>query len=102
MDNCATFHVCKDKYLFIGDIREAPNIRVKGTSRTSKAVGSWGIKFHITDEEGKSTEIILKNDIYLPKPPKNLISISKWSRDKGDDCMIMAWWEYSIFLMGKR
>ena len=35
MDNCATFHVCCDKNLFIGDIKESPNIRVKGVSGTS-------------------------------------------------------------------
>ena len=27
---CATFHVCRDNFMFIGKIREAPNIRVKG------------------------------------------------------------------------
>ena len=32
MDNCATFHACTDKNLFIGDIKESPNIRVKGVS----------------------------------------------------------------------
>ena len=36
MDNCATFHVCKDKKLFIGVIKESPNIRVKGVSGNPK------------------------------------------------------------------
>ena len=98
MDNCATFHVCKDKNVFIGDIKESPNIRVKGVSGTSQASGIGKIKFTITDKEGRLKEILLENVIYLPESPKNLISISRWSRDQKDDCGIMSRGQYSIFL----
>ena len=97
MGSCATFHVYKDKYLFVGDIREAPDIIFKGVSGTSKAAGIGKTKFHITDKEGKSTETILKNVIYLPESPKNSISISRWPRDRGDGFGIMSRGEYSIF-----
>ena len=36
--------------------------------------------------------------IYLPESPKNLISISRWSRDKEGDCGILSRGEYSIIL----
>ena len=45
MDNCATFHACKDTSLFVGDIREDPDIIVKGVSGTSKAVGIGKLNF---------------------------------------------------------
>ena len=98
MDNCAIFHVCKDKSLFVGGINVAPNIRVKGVSGTSQASGIGRIKFTITNNESRQQEILLDNVIYLPKSPKNLISISRWSRDQKDDCGIMSRGEYSIFL----
>ena len=53
MDNCAIFHVCKDK-LFIGDIRECPNIRVlKGVSGIAQATGIGTIRFTITSKTGE-------------------------------------------------
>ena len=36
--------------------------------------------------------------IYLPESAKNLISISKWSDNKGDDCGILTRRRFSIFL----
>ena len=90
MDNCANFHFCRHKSLFVGEIRDAPNVRVKGISGTSQATCIGIINFAITDKEGNGTEILLKNFIYLPESPKNLISVSRWSRDKRDDCGILS------------
>lgn len=50
MDNCATFHVGKDKFLFIGEVRECPNIRVKGVSGIATAAGIGTIRFTITNK----------------------------------------------------
>ena len=90
MDNCATFHVCKDKFLFIGTIKKCPNIKVKGVSGIATASGIGTIRFMITSKTGENEEIVLHNVIYLPESPKNLISISRWSRDRGDDCGILS------------
>ena len=98
MDNYATFYVCFDKKLFIGDIKELPNIRVKGVSGTSQASGIGKIKFTITNKEGRHKEILLENVIYLLESPKNLIYMSRWSRDQREDCGIMGRGQYSIFL----
>ena len=53
MDNCATFHVCKDKFLFIGEIRPCPNIRVKGVYGVATAGGIGTIRFTITSKTGE-------------------------------------------------
>ena len=52
---CATFHVCRDNFMFIGKIREAPNIRVKEVSGTSQAAGIGVTKLNIKDKEDKVT-----------------------------------------------
>ena len=39
----------------------------------------------------------LDNVLYLTSSAKNLISISKWSEDKGDDCGVFTRQHYSIF-----
>ena len=59
MDNCATFHVCKDKFLFISEIRKCPNIRVKGVSGIATASGIGTIRFTITSKTGENKEITL-------------------------------------------
>ena len=71
MDNCARFHVCKDKFLFIGEIRECPHIKVKEVSGIAQVAGIESISFVITIKTGESKEIILYNVIYLPVSPKN-------------------------------
>ena len=77
MDNCATFHVCKDKFLFIGEIRQRPNIRVKGVSGIATTSGIGTTRCTIMSKTGENKEITLENVIYLPESPKNLISISR-------------------------
>ena len=52
----------------------------------------------ITDNDKKVHTINLENVIYLPSACKNLISISKWSDDKKDNCAIMSRANHSIFL----
>ena len=98
MDNCARFHVCKDKCLFIGEIRECPHIKVKEVSGIAQVAGIGSISFVITIKTGKSKEIILDNMIYLPVSPKYLISLSIWSRDRKDNYGILSRGRYLIFL----
>ena len=97
-DNCATHHICNNLALFIGEIRKVTNIGVKGVGGVAEAVGMGTIRFWIKDENGESEEITLHNVIYLPDCPKNLISITRWSEDRDDNCGIFSRGKYSIFL----
>ena len=74
------------------------HIGVKGVGGIAEAVGMGTIRFWIKDESGESEEITLHNVIYLPDCPKNLISITRWSEDRGDNCGIFSRGKYSIFL----
>ena len=84
--------------MFIDEIRQCPNIRVKWVSGIATTAGLGKIRFTITSKTWEHKEITLDNVIYLPESPKNLISISRWSRDRGDDCGILSRGEYSMFL----
>ena len=71
------------------------HIGVKGVGGIAEVVGMGTIRFRIKDE---SEEITLHNIIYLPDCPKNLISITRWSEDRGDNCGVFSRGKYSIFL----
>ena len=98
MDNCATHHICGDKNLFMS-MSDLPNdVHVNGISGSSMAKGIGTVRFHIMDTEGHDHLIVLDNVIYLPGAAKNLISISQWAKDKGDNAGIMSRGTFSYFM----
>ena len=98
LDNCATHHVCAELALFIGPLRSAVGLGVKGVNGIARAGGIGSIQIKVKNSQGKETQITLHNVIYLPNSAKNLISISRWSADRKDDCGIFSREKYSIFL----
>ena len=101
MDNCCTHHVCRDKSLFVNDIRPIPDgIQILGVGGFSKPEGIGTIKMTIKDSRREDHNIILDNVYFVPEAPKNLISISQWSRDQADDCAIISRGKYSTFMWG--
>ena len=96
-DNCATQHICGVKELFVTMNPTTTAIGVKGISGTSMAEGMGTVRFTLKDDAQVVHNITLENVIYLPGAIKNLISISQWSRDKGDNCAILSRGTYSIF-----
>ena len=97
-DNCATHHICSDLSLFVSKPKVIHGVGIKGITGSSPALGIGSIQFTITDEEGGVEVIRLDNVLYLPTAAKNLISTSKWSADKGDDCAVLSRGTYSIFM----
>ena len=98
MDNCATHHVCTDINMFIGEITKITNIGIRGVGGVAAATGIGTIQFNLLNSNSESDTITLKNLIYLPECPKNLLSIHRWSKDRGDDAGIFSRGDYSIFL----
>ena len=62
------------------------------------ANGVGSVRFKLKDDGGKSHEITLNNVLYLPEASKNLISISQWSAEKGDNCGIISRGDHSLFM----
>ena len=98
VDNCATHHVCNDKSLFISDIKPVSDIGISGVGGTALPVGISTVAFNLKNSDGIDDYIKLENTIYLPQCPKNLISVTRWSSDRKDDCGIFSRGTYSIFL----
>eukprot|EP00957_Ditylum_brightwellii_P094593 7204765-Ditylum_brightwellii.AAC.2 len=71
----------------VGDFRKPEGIRT--------------VVFLITDSKGIEREIKLENGLYIPDAPKNLISISQWSRERKDNCGVFLRGTYSIFKGGE-
>ena len=71
---------------------------IAGVGGTVVPLGIGTIRLSIKDSEGEDHIIELSNVIYLPDCPKNLILITRWSTDKGDNCGIFSRGKYSIFL----
>ena len=98
LDNCATHHVCTFLDLFVGPLRKAPNIGIRGINGIAQAQGLGSINITVRNSEGIDENITLHNVIYLPQASKSLISISKWAHDNKDDCGIFSRETFSIFL----
>ena len=98
MDNCATHYICGDRNLFVSIDDLFYDVRVNGISGSYVAKGIATIRFHVMDTKGHDHLIVLDNVIYLPGAAKNLISISQWAKDKGDNAEIMSRGTFSYFM----
>ena len=100
IDNCATHHICSNKSLFHDGMKSLMSVGVRDINGVAQADGVGTINFTITDNNDIDHSITLDNVIYLPSASKNLISISQWSKDKGDNCAVMSRGNYSNFYWG--
>ncbi len=83
MDNSANTHVCRDKLLFVGDLR-ASNISLdtaNGANGPQLQLGT--IKVSWQDDNGDSHEYELDDVIFNPKSPFNIISIGRLGQQFG-------------------
>ena len=61
IDTATSFHVCKHKELFIGEIKKANNIYVKGVGGRVKVKGYGTISLSIVDDDDKECELVISN-----------------------------------------
>ena len=84
VDNSATGHVCNDKALFNGTLRDDPNagiITVTGTMQCQ--VGEVRLRWQ--DDDATTHEHILQNVSYAPTSPVNILSVRELSKHFVDD-----------------
>ena len=73
-----TFHVCKHKELFVGNIKKAKSIFIKGIRGRIKVRGYRMIKIRVTDDDSNNCDLEIANVLYVPNSPANLISPQLW------------------------
>ena len=84
--------------MFIGEMTNITKIGIRGVGGIATATRIGTIHFDIINSTGQSESITLKNVIYLPECPNNLISVHRWSKNRGDNAGIFSRLDYSIFL----
>eukprot|EP00957_Ditylum_brightwellii_P129629 9888808-Ditylum_brightwellii.AAC.1 len=101
LDNCCMSHICNQRELFSA-MRELPQgVGILGVVGIRKPEGIGTVVFQIINSKAEVKDIKLENDHYIPNVPKNLISISQWSREREDNCGVFSGGTYSIFLWEK-
>ena len=79
VDTGTTFHVCRHKELFVGNIRKAKSIYIKGIGGRIKVKGYGTIKIRVIDDDSNNCDLEIANVLYVPNSPANLISPQLWS-----------------------
>ena len=100
LDTCATHHICVNRSLFTEISVPEKSIGVQGVAGSLEAEGRGTVMFVVNDDDGKRHNITLHDVILLPSAPKNLISISRWSKDLQDDCAVFSRGKHSVFMWG--
>ena len=80
IDTCTTYHICKEKELFVGSIRSSKNLFVQGVGGKIQVKGYGTIKVRIQDDDGQTHDIQIHDVLYVPDSPTNLISPQQWSK----------------------
>ena len=97
IDNCATHHICNDLTLFDLPPALCHDIVINGATGTGSAAAIGNVTITIRDDNKIKHAITLQDVIYLPECSKTIISTSKWSDDRADDCCVISRSSYSIF-----
>ena len=79
IDTGTTFHICKSKELFLGGIKKAKDIWIKGVGGKVKVRGYGSIKVTVTDDNSNECDLVISNVLYVPESPTNLLSPQLWS-----------------------
>ena len=79
VDTATSFHVCKQKGLFVDNLKTAKNIFVKGIGGKTKVRGYGTIAINVIDDDDRECDLIISNVLYVPDSPANLISPQLWS-----------------------
>ena len=79
IDTGTTFHICKNKNLFVDGIKKARNIWIKGVGGRIKVKGYGTIKIRVTDDASQDCDLVIGNVLYVPESPTNLLSPQLWS-----------------------
>ena len=79
VDTTTSFHVCRHKELFVGKMKKAKNIFIKGVGGKIKVRGYRTIALNMHDDSDIENDILISNVLYVPESPANLISPQLWS-----------------------
>jgi hypothetical protein len=108
LDSGSSDHLCRDKELYVGEIRPIPGVTLQGVGGQVSAKGYGTIKFQVFDDNGRQHTFVVHNVIYVPDAPMNLLSPQKWiagmtkSERLARGAMTIVMDDVTLLLWGKR
>ena len=85
-DNSANVHVCNDKNCFVGEIKLDNDLQVAtigGKENTSAGIGT--VRWKWKDDEGVFHTFEIRDVLYFPESPVNILSVTKFADQLNDD-----------------
>ena len=85
-DNSANVHICNDKSMFVGDIlpdKSSQVATIGGKQNRPRGVGTVCWKWK--DDGGKYHAFDIKNVLYFPDSPVNILSVTKFAAQLDDN-----------------
>ena len=78
VDSGSSDHLCRDKSLFVGDIRPIPGVTLQGIGGVIRAQGYGTIQLYVFDDDGLRHTLRIHNVLFVPDAPMNLLSPQQW------------------------
>ncbi len=85
-DNSANVHICNDKTMFIGEIDSVESRAVATIGRKANRPSGIGtVKWEWKDDNGHKHSYLIKNVLYFPSSPINILSVTEFATQLDDN-----------------
>ncbi len=85
-DNSANVHVCNNRKMFDNKIRPLQSHAVATIGRSmNESSGIGNVKWRWKDDTGQEHTHIIKNALYFPNSPINILSVTEFANQLKDD-----------------
>ena len=84
-DNIANVHICNKQNMFVGEIRKCTNngvATIGGKGHQPSGIGT--VRWIWRDDSGKSHEYLVKDELFFPQSPINILSVTCFARQLND------------------
>ena len=103
VDNAANCCICNDKDMFISEITKmdpTKNLTVSTAGGEKAPIGYGDVLWKWSDDEGKVHEHTLKDVLFFPESPVNILGVTQWAiqNDDKEGTYITTKAEYSILV----
>ncbi len=99
-DNSANVHICNDKSIFVGDISRVNSGAVATIGgKANRLSGIGTVKWEWKDDHGHVHSYLIKNVLYFPSSPINILSVTELANQLDDNSGtgITTIWHHSTF-----
>ena len=84
-NNSANVSICKDKRMFVGEMRHIANtqvVTIGGKGHQASGIGT--VRWIWSDDYGKNHEYLIEDALYFPQSPINILSVTAFAKQLND------------------